>query len=152
MESKALLCSLSSSEKEWIEESTQATTAIHSGWVGCGMRLTGCQSVTTATVALCFRHTGALEYSHRNVVFLSLQWTSHDTRNKVGLWGVMIHIESWAKSNQGQLVELSGLLFLLSTLRGVQPVLCYSGEIHILLNSGPRFDFSNKWCYSILWA
>ena len=33
--------------------------------------------------------------------------------------------------------------FLLSTLRGVQPVLCNSGEIHILFNGGLRFDLSN---------
>ena len=33
--------------------------------------------------------------------FLSWSRTSHDTRNRVGLWGVMNHIESWAKSNMG---------------------------------------------------
>ena len=31
--------------------------------------------------------------------FLSCSRTSHDSRNRVELWGVMIHIESWAKSN-----------------------------------------------------
>ena len=31
--------------------------------------------------------------------FLSWSRTSHDSRNRVELWGVMIHIESWAKSN-----------------------------------------------------
>ena len=54
-----------------------------------------------------------------------------------------MHVMAW----QGQLVELSGLfVFFPRTLRGVLPVLCYSGEMHILFNGGLRFDFSNYWC------
>ena len=35
----------------------------------------------------------------RNMVFCHVHRTSDDARNRVELWGVMIHVESWAKSN-----------------------------------------------------
>ena len=41
----------------------------------------------------------ALEYSHRNMKFCHDNKTSDDARNRVELWGVMIHVESWAKSS-----------------------------------------------------
>ena len=83
-------------------------------------------------------NTGAQEYSHANMVFCNDNRTSYDTRNRVGLWGVVIHIESWAKSSihDSQSNSISGGVGA-SVVITKNHVVCKYSRAHMVFNGNP---------------
>ena len=81
------------------------------------------QMVSNAADWKGLRGAGDLECLHHNMGFWHDNKTSYDDRIKVRLWGVMIQLQSWAKSNICQIFDLAQNSMWIMTPQSITPFL-----------------------------